>query len=280
MTGARAEKILITLLGDAADFFKAQARIGALIAAHPVASFYLLTPPALADMAKRSGLFEGVIAPRAASAFDAIAKINLYRSLKGAGFTGVYPVGACLPFAARRALASVPVLEEGDIPPASAALPWMETDVSLFGLQKPYVLLLPGHAVAWPAVRYAAAAMKLIRSGYDIAVIGTDADTAVAQKICRAAPEVKDITGRTSYYDVYSLAQAADGMIGAPSAALHLAAMAGCPVVALLDGTANLQADTPKGDAVTVIQADDLSDITVEDVLRNLRPRPQKGDAG
>jgi len=279
VTGAKAEKILIALRGGAADFFKAQARIRAVMAAHPAASFSLLASLPLVDMARRSRLFGEVITLRAAPAFDVVSKISIYRNLKQSGFTGVYHMGAPLPFAARRALASVPVLEEGEAPSASPALEWMATDVSLFGLQKPYMLLLPGHAAVWPAVRYAAAALKLIRAGCAVAVMGTDADAGTARKICAAAPEIKDITGRTSYYDVYSLAHAAEGMVGAPSAALHLAAMAGCPVVALLDGAADLQCDTPQGNAVTVIQADDVSGITVEDVLRNMRPRPQKGDA-
>lgn len=281
MTDAEPEKILITLIGGATDFFKLQAAIEAVIHAHPAASFYLLTVLPLVDMAKRSRRFADVYADRAKSAFDLSSKIKLYQSLKSAGFDGVYHLAAARPFAARLALAGVPACAIGaetelDMPSFS----WMDTDVSLFGLQKPYILLLPGHGrSAWPAVRYAAAAIKLMREGYDVAIMGTDADADVVQKIRRVATETKDISGRTSYYDVYALATTAEGMIGAPCAALHLAAMAGCPVVALLPGTADLQADTPKGDAITVIQAEDMADVTVEEVLKNLRARRKDGDA-
>lgn len=278
MTEATSEKILIALAGGAADFFKAQSRIRAVLDAHPAASCSLLVSPALADMARRSRLFADVIPLPDVSAFNIPAQLALYRSLKRAAFDGVYTLARPLPFAARQALAGVPARVVAAAPDVAPPV-WMETDVSLFGLQKPYVLLLPGQGAAWPAVRYAAAAMKLIRQGCQVAILGTDADADIARRVCAAAPEVKDITGRTSYYDVYSLARGAEGMIGAPSAALHLAAMAGCPVVALLDGAADLQKDTPEGDAVTVIQADTVADISVEDVLRNLRPRPQQGDA-
>ncbi len=281
MTDAEPEKILITLMGGATDFFKSQAAIDAVIRTHRAASFDLLTVLPLVDMAKRSRRFAEVYADRAKSAFDITSKIKLYQNLKRGGFTGVYHLGGARPFAARLALAGVQVHAiaaeaELDMP----SFGWMDTDVSLFGLQKPYILLLAGHGpTAWPAVRYAAAAIKLMREGYDVAIMGTDADADVVQKIRRVAGEAKDISGRTSYYDVYALAVDAEGIIGAPSAALHLAAMAGCPVVALLPGTADLQADTPKGDAVTVIQADVMADVTVEEVLKNLRVRRKGGDA-
>lgn len=281
MTGDAHEKILIALWGGATDFFKSLPAITAAQAAHPQSSFYLFVPPALVDMAKRSRLFVDVVTDRAKSVFDMAGQIGCYQSIKNIAPDALYHLGGRLPFAARAALSGVAAMQvkTADVLPLSP-LDWMQTDVSLFGLRQPYVLLLPGSGLnAWPAVRYAAAAMKLIRDGYDVAVLGTDRDAATALKICRAAPEVKDICGRTSYYDVYTLAQSAAGMIGAASAALHLAGYAGCPVVALLDGAAELDADTPRGDAVTVIQADDMAAVTVDEVIKNLRTRRKKGDA-
>lgn len=242
---------------------------------YPQSSFYLFVPPRLVDVAKRSRLFADVLTDRAKSVFDIRGHMTCYQSIKQIAPDGVCDLGGRLPFAARAALASVDVLcleqaEDLPLPP----LTWMQTDVSLFGVQKPYVLLLPGDGDgSWPAVRYAAAAMKLIRDGYDVAVLGTDRDNAMAAKICRAAPEVKDFCGRTSYYDVYTLAQSAAGMIGISSAALHLAGYAGCPVVALLAADADIDAETPHGAAVTVIQADDMTLVTVDEVIKNLRPR-------
>lgn len=278
VTGDSTKKILIAQWGGAADFFKSLPVMHAVMAAHPQSSFFLFVPPALVDMAKRSRLFDGVLTYRTQSLFDPGGRMRCYHALKRLAPDAVYDLGGRLPFAARAALAGadrrqVETAADLPLPP----LDWMQTDVSLFGLRHPYVLLLPGNgAGAWPAVRYAAAAMKLIRDGYDVAVLGTDRDAAMAAKICRAASEVRDICGRTSYYDIYALAQTAAGMIGTASAALHLAGYARCPVVALLNGAADIDADTPRGAAVTVIQADDMAAITVDEVIKNLRPR---GDA-
>lgn len=281
VTGAAHEKILITLWGGATDFFKSLPAMAAVQAAYPQSAVYLFVPPALVDMAKRSRLFADVLTCRAKGFFDFAGHRACYQTLKNIAPDAVCDLGVSLPFAARKALAGVlplriDVPEEVPLP----ALHWMQTDVSLFGLQKPYVLLLPGDGgQGWPAVRYAAAALRLDRDGYDVAVLGTDFDAAMAAKIRRAAPAVKDLCGRTSYYDVYSLAQSAAGMIGRSSAALHLAAAAGCPLVVLLDGHADVKAETPRGHAVTVIQADDMAEITVEEVIKNLRPRRKTGDA-
>lgn len=270
--------------GGARDFFKSLAETAAICRHHVAASKTFLTRKAFVDMAGRSRWFDTVMVEQAAAFYHVPARLAHLAALRREKFTHVYVLSDTpLSFAERVALKGaqivfgsadiVAVLSENGVDITPPDMGWLQNDVSFFGMQKPYVLLLPG-ADGWSAVRYAATAMKLMRDGYDVALLGTDAETLRLSKIERGAPGVKNFCGRTSFYDIAGLARDADGVIGMQSGAVQLAALLNAPVVAFLQGHDNPETDAPQGTAVTVIQADDMTDVTVEDVLRNLRPRP------
>lgn len=290
MTGTSAHKILIVQTGGARDFFKSLAETAALCHRHKDAHKTFLTRKPLADMAQRSRCFDAVMVKQAAAFYHVPGRLAHLAALRREKFTHVYAY-APLSFAERTALNGAQIIygaadmaaalaKDGiEVTPPDTG--WLQSDVSLFGLRKPYVLLLPGpEAGGWPSVRYAAAALKLIREGYDVALLGTDAEAARLAKIHRGAAEAKDIGGRTSFYDIASLARDAAGVIGAQSGAVQLAALVGAPVVAFLQSHENPETDAPYGTAVTVIQADDMADVTVEDVLKNLRIRSPAARGG
>lgn len=172
----------------------------------------LLTAPSFADVAVRSRYFNDVIAaapPKWFHFFDRLA-----RYFKRKKFDVVYD------------------LEEVAIEAPLPDLSWMETDVEFFGLKKPYVLLFPGGGrQGWPQTKYTALALRLQRDDYMVGALGSDAEREIFSRIARIAPETKDLSGRTSLFDIATLAKNAAAIVGNDVAPLRLAELAGCPVV-------------------------------------------------
>ena len=131
----------------------------------------------------------------------------------------------------------------------------MTSDISLFRLKKPYVLLIPGASPAkrWPAKNYGALALKLAREGYQPVLLGTAADADVTSRIAKSCAEALDLSGQTSLYDIAALARGAAMAIGNDTGATHLAALTGCPTLTL--------------------KAENIEDISVNDVYKKLGPR-------
>jgi ADP-heptose:LPS heptosyltransferase len=156
---------------------------------------------------------------------------------------------------------------------------WLTSDISHFGIKSPYVLLIPGSAPAhpgkrWPAIRYGALGLKLMRDGYTVCVVGTGAEAEVINRVVLSCPGIVDLSGRTSLEDIVSLARGAAGVVGNDTGPTHLAALAGCPTVALFCTTAsNPGYSAPVGPAVQVVAAEDLHDLPVLDVYKALRLR-------
>jgi ADP-heptose:LPS heptosyltransferase len=170
------------------------------------------------------------------------------------------------------------VLAAAGVDVGAPDLSWMQADVSLLGVAAPYVLFVPGSAPGWPqkrwpALKYGALGRRLMQQGYAVAALGTAAEREVIDRLVKACPGVVDLCGKTSLYDIATLARGACGAVGNDTGPTHLIALSGCPVTALFCGETRPELSAPVGAAVTVIQADDLSDLSVEAVLKNFHPR-------
>jgi ADP-heptose:LPS heptosyltransferase len=167
------------------------------------------------------------------------------------------------------------MMKQAGIEVGKADLSWMESDVSLFGLRAPYVLLVPGSSPAhpekrWSAMRFGALGLKMMKEGYDVAVLGTAAESEVIARVVKSCPGVRDLSGRTSLYDIATLARGAKAAVGNDTGPTHLIAMAGCPTVVLFSGHSDPAKSAPVGDVI-VIQAEDMNDINVPDIYGALR---------
>jgi len=113
-----------------------------------------------------------------------------------------------------------------------------------------------------------------MQDGYQVAVLGTKAEAGVIARVVKACPGIVDLSGRTSLYDIAELARHASGAVGNDTGPPHLAALAGCPAVALFcNAASNPACSAPLGKSVRIIQADDLGDVTVNAVYNSLQPR-------
>lgn len=307
MTGAR-QKILVIKLSALGDFFLALGAMEAIRQKHPDAHITLLTTKPFVDMAGRSRYFDEIWADKRPRFSDPAGWLSLFRKFNQAGFSRVYDLqlngrtglyyrlflkkpewSGVIPGATHfyanpdwRQMHAFErhcaMMSEAGIEAGYPDLAWMTVDVSLIGLRKPYVLLIPGSAPArpekrWPALKYGALALRLLREGYDVAVLGTNAESDVIGRILKSCPGAKDLSGRTSFYDIATLAQGAAGAVGNDTGPTHIVSLAGCPVVALFSGASDPAQSAPVGDAVTVIQSDDIADITLDDVMKSFSAR-------
>jgi ADP-heptose:LPS heptosyltransferase len=301
------QNILVIKLSALGDFIIALGAMEAIRKAHPDARITLLTTRPFADMAQRSGYFNEVWTEKRAKFYELGAWLGLAKKLNAGKFSRVYDLqmndrtrayhslflkkpewsgvirGSPLFYAGPdyKSLHAFErhrrVLKVAGIDVKLPDMSWMASDITLIRPKKPYILLIPGCAPQhprkrWPALRYGALALKLMREGYEVAVLGTKDEAEAVGIIKKACPAVTDLSGKTSFYDISALAREASGAVGNDTGPTHLVAISGCPTVVLFSSASNPTLSAPLGD-VQVIQSDDLGDVQVEDVMKHLKTR-------
>lgn len=308
MNGNAQEHILVIKLGALGDFILALGAMEAIRRHHKAAHITLLTTRTFKDMAERSGYFNNIIVDSRPKFYELADWFFLFRHLNSGNFTRVYDLQLNDRTKVYRRLFLKPpewsgviegsslfypnpdwrnmhafkrhqeILKVAEIDVQMPDISWMTSDVSLFKLKEPYILFIPGSAPTrpekrWPAVRYGALGLKLIKDGYQVAVLGTKAESEEIERIVTACPGAINLCGRTSLYDLATLARGAAGAVGNDTGPTHLVALSGCPTVALFcSRVSNPAYSAPVGKSVQAIQAEDLGDISVGAVYKNFKP--------
>jgi ADP-heptose:LPS heptosyltransferase len=161
-----------------------------------------------------------------------------------------------------------------DVPAPS--LDWVSADVSRFGLEKPYVLLVPGGSAhrpekRWPVGAYTELARRLVARDVTPVLIGAGADahaTGTVDSFCEGA---RDLTAETSFAEIVELARGATGAVGNDTGPMHIIATAGCPTVALYSFASDPALCAQKGPDVTILRRDLLSELSVDEVEAALK---------
>jgi ADP-heptose:LPS heptosyltransferase len=154
----------------------------------------------------------------------------------------------------------------------TADLSWSRADITRFGLPATFALLVPGSsphrpAKRWPLTHYRELAAALAKRGMTPVVIGTAPERALAQSIQQRVPATIDLTGRTDFAELTSLARAATIAIGNDTGPMHLIATAGCPSIVLFSGDSDPALCAPRGPRVDVLRRPDLATLDVDTVL-------------
>jgi ADP-heptose:LPS heptosyltransferase len=136
---------------------------------------------------------------------------------------------------------------------------------------RPVVLLAPGAAAhrpekRWPVEHYGRLAERLQAEGFDVVVLGGFQEGDLAHAIQRRAPRARNLTGRTDLAQIALLGARAALAVGNDTGPIHLVAAAGAPTITLFSSASDPAVSAPRGH-VTVLQAPDLKDISVETVL-------------
>jgi ADP-heptose:LPS heptosyltransferase len=301
------EKLLVIKLSALGDFLLAMGAMEAIRRHHATAHVTLLTTRPFVDIATRSGYFDAVVADTRPKFYNLPGWWKLSRFFNRGKFSRVYDLQMNDRTAIyyglfnrkpewsgviRRASHFYPnpewrnmhaferhrqVLKVAGITVEKPDLSWMQSDVSLLGVKKPYVLFVPGSAPTrpekrWPAIRFGALGRKLMNEGCQVVVLGTAAERDAVDRLMTACPGALDLSGKTSLYDIATLARGAEGAVGNDTGPTHLIALAGCPTVALFGPSSDPAQSAPIGD-VRIVHADSLDDVGVEDVYGLLREK-------
>ncbi|HEV2365135.1 MAG TPA: glycosyltransferase family 9 protein [Caulobacteraceae bacterium] len=136
---------------------------------------------------------------------------------------------------------------------------------------RPVAMMVPGSSAKrpekrWPADHYGLLAERLSKEGFDIVVIGGLQESELAHAIQRRAPRARDLTGRTDFAQIATLAAKAALAVGNDTGPVHLIAATGTPTIVLFSSASDPAVSGPRGH-VTVFQAPDLKDVSVEAVF-------------
>ena len=306
------EKILVIKLSALGDFILALPSMAAIRQKHPQAHITLLTTKPFADLAARSCYFDKIEIDTRPPFYELTAWFRLARFFNKGGFERVYDLqmndrtkvyhrlflkrpawsgvipGSALfyPNPQWRQMHALDrhkeVLKLADIDVTFPDTSWLDCDVSYFRIPEPFVLLVPGSAPQhlakrWPAMKYAALAQRLTRDGYAVAVIGTNAEREVTERIKKICPSAHDLTGQTTLFEIAALAKKAAGAVGNDTGPMHIIAFTGCPVLSLFSSASDPKESAPKGGVVTVLATDDLAQLSVDDVIKNINIRKIDG---
>jgi ADP-heptose:LPS heptosyltransferase len=136
---------------------------------------------------------------------------------------------------------------------------------------RPAALLIPGSSAQhpekrWPTENYGKLAQGLEAAGFDVLIVGGLQEGILARGIQRQAPRARDLTGRTDFAQIAAHGARAAVAVGNDTGPMHLIAAAGAPTIVLFSSASSPALSAPRGH-VTVFQAPDLKDVSVETVL-------------
>lgn len=304
-----AEKILIIKLGALGDFIQAFGPIAAIRQHHSGAHVTLLTTAPYKDLAAQSGYFNSIIIDEKPKWHNVTGWMKLGKKLAAENFSRVYDlqnndrtsfylrlfpahkrpewVGAA-PRASHRNTSPERTAGhafDGHVQTLALAgiknitidpLNWLKADISAFAIQSPYVLLVPGSAAnrtekRWPIPYYLALAQSLEKRGFQIVVLGSSAEKDLALFLADGVSSLIDLSGRTTFGHIATLARHAAYAIGNDTGPMHLIAATGCRSLVLFSGASNPLRHAPKGEKVAILQEKSLKDLKPETVLESLK---------
>jgi ADP-heptose:LPS heptosyltransferase len=295
-------RILVIKLGALGDFAQAFGPFAAIRAHHPGAEITLLTTPPFAPLARQAPWFDQVWEngrPRGLAALWALA-----RQLRAPRFDRVYDlqtsgrssryrwlVGRSVEWSGIAAGASHPhanprrdfmhtverqreQLQMAGISHFPApALDWLDADITRLALPERFALLIPGASPGRPAKRWPVDNFSALAAALDIpaVILGGPAEASLGAAITQAAPSTRDLTGKTSFADIAALARRAAFCIGNDTGPTHLAAVAGCPTLALFGEDSDPALCAPRGPRVAVLRHQPLAALQLAAVKAALQ---------
>lgn len=299
------ERILIIKLGALGDFVQALGPVAAIRRHHPGAPVVLLTSKPYVDLAQATGLFDEVWVDEERPKAWQIGRVRrLRQKLKSGNFTRVYDLqtsdrssfyfhilgpgkrpewsgiarGCSHPHdngdrnlmhtidrqkdqLAKAGIADVPMPD----------LSFARKDISAFGIEKPYALLVPGGAPhrpakRWPAERFAELANRLYAAGVTPVLLGARAEQAITTMIERDAPGTVNLCAKTDFIDIAVLARGAALAVGNDTGPMHMIALAGCASVAVYSFESDPALCAQRGPNVEILRKESLGELSVDEV--------------
>ena len=152
----------------------------------------------------------------------------------------------------------------------------MNSDIKRFGLPQRFALLIPGSSrkmaiKRWPAPSYGEIARRLHEAGITPVLLGGTEDRDAIQTIKESCPNAEDLSGKTTLDDIPALARAAAVAVGNDTGPMHMAALTGCPTVAIFSEKSFPAKAAPRGDHVSLLIEENLVNLAVDPVWQEIQ---------
>lgn len=302
MTGS--ERILVIRLSALGDMILCMQAFHEIRRAHPNARIALLTTPAFVSFARTMPWFDEIIVDERAPASRPDLWLGLLKRVRNFAPTRVYDLQGMnrqgvlyyllggpltVEWSGAAALCSHPrpqpqsnthfcdfvaaQLRHANVPPAEPAdLSWLDATVHEFNLPARFALFVPGCGPGrdykrWPSSSFAEIAHRLQSKNLICMTVGTKADEDAIQALRHQAPEVIDLSGRTTLHQLAAIARRAVLALGNDSGPTHLMAAVGTPTLALISEHVNPIWSSPRGARAAWLQGHPLSQLGVEEVF-------------
>lgn len=297
------ERVLVIRLGALGDLVLCMGGFAAIRAHYPDAEIALLTGPSFAGFGLQMPWFDRVLIDPRPKMTEPLKWIKLIRDVRSFAPTRVYDFqgktrqsilfhalgkpawsGAAKGCSHPRLWPPVEgmhftdflatQLEKAGIGAvAQPDLAWLDDPLTGFEVPQRFALLIAGCSPQhphkrWPPEYYADLAQKLAGKGIASLAVGTQEDAFVVASIRALAPEVIDITGKTSLKQLAALARRAELVVGNDTGPTHLAAAVGARTVALMSEKVNPIWSAPKGPQASWVQGKPLMSLSVEAVVK------------
>ena len=302
------ENILVVKHGALGDFVLSLSLMSAIVKRHPGARFTLITQSFLVDLAKRTGFFDEIIVDNrgykirdwwriikktlADRPFDRIYDLQsnnrtLVRYAPLARFATRHPMRwgkrvkdgfdflctpAKLPFTFKRC-----TVEHVDMDAPRIDISFIHGEGRNFHLlPAKYALVIPGCSAGspqkrWPPERYREISLWLGSIGIKSVVLGTKAESAEIDAVCRDNPHAVNFMGKSAISDLPDIASRAIVAVGNDTGPSHIAWRSGAQTVMCF--TEYDSRALPRVPNVTGLVAQKITDIPVEDVKRAVEAR-------
>lgn len=294
-------QILVIKHSAFGDIILATAGFAAIRARHPEAHIVCLTSPPYADMLRRSPFFDEIWTDSKPKWWHFLLVWRLARMLRSRRWEWVYDLQASTRSTLYQWLLKMPwpkicnvsrftqygytdpvrhslhalesirrQLAAAGLEVGMPELSWMQEDVA--GLQPGgrYALLVPGTspkriAERWP--HYAGLADALVKQGITPVLVGTQIEAPALDAIAAQVPQAVNLCGKTSFFQLATLARGAVVAVGNNTGPMHLIGACNCPSVVIFNFVTNPALARPAGAAVSTLRVQDLAELSVAQVM-------------
>ena len=154
---------------------------------------------------------------------------------------------------------------------SSIDLSFLASEIDQFPVHSPYALLIPGASNAhggkkrWPLQKYAEIACYLkSKNILPVIIGGANEDNSLISQLCA---EALDLTGKTSFIDIISLAKNALFSIGNDTGPMLLCHAAACKTLTLFSSVNPPLIGGARGVGAEQLFCDDLNQLSVQTVI-------------
>jgi len=200
-----------------------------------------------------------------------VERTRYYRLLSGPGAS---PEWLCMAWEQEKCQwASHRAVHLDGIPPD---LSHIDINLAAFGISAPFAMLVPGssqrhaHYKRWPVANYAEVAQYLAARGLQPVVVGGGDENYTM--IVERCPAARDLSGKTEIADLIGIARVAAFALGNDTGPMHLAALCGCPLVALFSGQHDPALVGARGPRYTHIVRAPLAGLSSQEVITAISP--------